>query len=336
MWGSTSRLFLGRSLPRWGFTAGLGAILLGNGPSTPSILTHCHGEESSSSSSAACGCRRRRDELESFLRREQKQQPVDWETLPVYTSEQVAQHDGMNQSSVWMSYGGFVYDVTSFIPLHPGGTARIQRAAGVAMEPFWHLHTQHFRTQEPMQILSQLVVGRLDGADQEKIDAQIDELERKMDSFRLACRVGNGRIVRHSMADLQKFVKTDRTTRVGCESKGGPVQTSLFGGVLLRDLTRTMGVRHLPDYELLLQAMDGEVVKLDLSEEAIPANEILIAYEENGTPLSQGRGFPLRVIIPGKRVVKWVDRIELKPGKDRDGSSFTTKWFGNIWTNSRT
>ena len=337
MWGSTSRLLLGRSLPTLGLTAGrgLGALVLLGGSSTSNIPTQCHGEDSSSSAAAAaCGCRRRKDDLESFLKREQKQ--VDWEALPVYTSQQVAQHDGTIQTSVWMSYGGFVYDVSSFIPLHPGGTARIQRAAGAAMEPFWHLHTQHFRTQEPTQILSQLVVGRLDDADQAKIDEQIDELERKLDSFHLACRVGNGRIVRYSMEELQKFVKTDRTTRVGCESKGGSLQTSLFGGVLLRELIRTMGIRHLSDYELVLQAMDGEVVKFDLSEEEISVDEILLAYEENGAPLSQGRGFPLRVIIPGKRVVKWVDRIELKAGKDVAGSNFITKWFGSIWINTRT
>ena len=324
IWESTRRLwFLGRSLPTLRFTGlGLGVLFFLDHGSD--IITHCLEEKDS----AACGCRRRKnkDDLESFLR---QQKEVDWETLPVYTSKQVAQHDGTIQPSVWMSYGGFVYDVSSFIPLHPGGTARIQRAAGTAMEPYWHLHTQHFRTQEPLQILSQLVVGRLTDADQEKVDAQVEELEHKMDAFRLACRIGNGRIVRYSMADLQKLVKTDRTSRVGCESKGGPVQTSLFGGVLLRDLTRTLGIRDLSDYKLVLQAMDGEVVNLDLSDEEIAVDEILIAYEENGAPLSQGRGFPLRVIIPGKRVVKWVDRIELKLGKDGGRWDFFTRWFGN-------
>ena len=193
------------------------------------------------------------------------------------------------------------------------------------MEPFWHLHVQHFRTQEPMQILSRLIVGRLDDADQEKIDAQVEELEHKMDSFRLSCRVGNGQIIRYSIADLQKFVKTDRTTPVGCESKGGQVQTSLFGGVLLRDLIGTIGAHRLPDYELVLQAMDGEVVKLDLSDEKIRVDDILIAYEENGAPLSQGRGFPLRVIVPGKHVIKWVDRIELNPCRDGERLNFASK-----------
>jgi cytochrome b involved in lipid metabolism len=77
---------------------------------------------------------------------------IDLSLLPEYTSEQVAEHtaqDGASGRRIWMSYGGFVYDVTDFIPLHPGGTERISRAAGSAMEPFWFLHQQHFATDEP-------------------------------------------------------------------------------------------------------------------------------------------------------------------------------------------
>lgn len=316
MWVPTQLFVLGRrSVPTTLRIAGLVGLL--GALSDDGLTAHCHED------SAACGCRRNRDDLEAFLRQQPQQQQqhqqqrgqklgVDWDALPVYTSQQVARHDGTRQSSVWMSYGGFVYDVTTFVPVHPGGTARIRRAAGAAMEPYWHLHTQHFRTEEPLQILSRLVVGRLADADQEQIDARVEEMEGRMDSFRLSCRVGRGMRHSYSMADLQRFTRTDRTSRVGCESKGGPVQTSLFGGVLLRDLGRALGVKNMTDYELVLQAMDGEVVNVNLGDENVAPDEILIAYEENGAPLSQGRGFPLRVIIPGKRVVKWVDQIHFK------------------------
>lgn len=125
-----------------------------------------------------CGCRRK--ESVSFLSSSDKEADDSSsfrnKNLPIYTSQQISQHDGEKSSTVWMSYGGFVYDVTQFTPLHPGGTARIRRAAGAAMEPYWYLHTQHFRTDEPLRILSQLVVGRLKEEDQERIEAQVEDL----------------------------------------------------------------------------------------------------------------------------------------------------------------
>lgn len=69
-----------------------------------------------------------------------------------------------------MSFGGLVFDVSDFIPLHPGGSQRISRAAGAAVEPFWHLQQQHYETEEPLRILKSLVIGRLAEADQQVID----------------------------------------------------------------------------------------------------------------------------------------------------------------------
>ena len=45
-------------------------------------------------------------------------------------SEQVAENNGQDGKSTWMSYGGVVYDVTNFIHNHPGGSERILLAAG--------------------------------------------------------------------------------------------------------------------------------------------------------------------------------------------------------------
>ena len=59
-------------------------------------------------------------------------------TLPIYTSAHVAIHDGKKTNKVWMSYGGYVYDVTEFVANHPGGREKIMLAAGAAIEPYWH------------------------------------------------------------------------------------------------------------------------------------------------------------------------------------------------------
>lgn len=70
--------------------------------------------------------------------------------LPIYTAEQMAEHDGSSGGRIWMSYGGIVYDVTDFIPNHPGGSEKILMAAGQPMEPFWHIYQQHFASNLPM------------------------------------------------------------------------------------------------------------------------------------------------------------------------------------------
>lgn len=268
--------------------------------------------------SSSRGCRRKH--LEAFLRKSDKQ--IDWDSLPVYTSAQIAQHNGTDSADVWMSYGGFVYNVTSFLPFHPGGTERISRAAGAAMEPYWYLHTQHFATDEPRQILSRLVVGRLQDGDQERIDAEIDALQENLDSFRLECKGAHGNTIRLSLTDLQNLPKTDLVSPIGCPSKAGgggdPQPTSLFGGVTLCHLMKRIYAKyHVADnnndnkaFTVVFHALDGESVRIENVHWR--DNDILIAYEENGGPLSQQRGFPLRVIIPHKKcVVKWVCRIEI-------------------------
>lgn len=113
-----------------------------------------------------------------------------------------------------------------------------------------------------------------------------------------------------SLNDLKNLPKTDRTSQVGCANSSRPVTTSLFGGVLLRDLFKDDDVL-TTSKRLVFHAMDGETVTVEVNDSS---GNILVSYEENGAPLTQARGFPLRVIIPGKRVIKWVKRIEVVRG----------------------
>ena len=66
---------------------------------------------------------------------EQVQASHDINKMPIYTSEQVAENNGDDGKPIWMSYGGVVYDVTNFIPNHPGGTEKILTAAGSVSPP---------------------------------------------------------------------------------------------------------------------------------------------------------------------------------------------------------
>jgi sulfite oxidase len=102
----------------------------------------------------------------------------DKEDWPVYTSEQVAEKDGRDGQPVWMSYGGVVYDVTRFVPNHPGGSEKILEAAGSAVEPHWYIYRQHFASDLPQRLMEHMAVGRLCDADQDAIDEQMQALEK--------------------------------------------------------------------------------------------------------------------------------------------------------------
>ena len=259
-----------------------------------SAAVECHG---------AAPCKSRREQLQEYLKEAvANESSRDIEMLPEYTSNQVAERNGGDGGPIWMSYGGFVYDVTDFIPLHPGGTERILRAAGAAIEPFWYLHQQHFDTEEPMQIMRGLVIGRLAQADQDAIDYQLESLQQQLDGFRLELKIDDS-VTKLSLNDLKLLPKTDRISQVGCPQSRRPVSTLLFGGVLMKEL-----VKSSPVQRLVFHAMDGETVTVEMDD----YDDIMVAYEENGAPLTQGRGFPLRIIIPGKRVVKWVKGIEVQ------------------------
>lgn len=63
--------------------------------------------------------------------------------LPTYTMSQVSRYNGSPNSDngnqrIWMTYAGFVYDVTDFIANHPGGSEKIKMGAGGPIEPYWY------------------------------------------------------------------------------------------------------------------------------------------------------------------------------------------------------
>lgn len=47
------------------------------------------------------------------------QKSHDIDSMPEFTSQQVAEYDGEDGKPIYMSYGGVVYDVTNFINNHP-------------------------------------------------------------------------------------------------------------------------------------------------------------------------------------------------------------------------
>ncbi|RVE47836.1 hypothetical protein evm_007467 [Chilo suppressalis] len=77
--------------------------------------------------------------------------------LPTYRAEEVSKHD--TKLSFWVTYKQGVYDVTDFLPSHPGGE-QILNAAGLSIEPFWNVYGMH-KTEEIYKLLESYRIGNL-------------------------------------------------------------------------------------------------------------------------------------------------------------------------------
>ncbi|KAJ3123846.1 hypothetical protein HK098_001591 [Nowakowskiella sp. JEL0407] len=79
-------------------------------------------------------------------------------TNRIYTLEEVSQHDSP-EKGVWVTYRQGVYDITSFVEVHPGGE-KIMMAAGRSIEPFWLVFSIH-QTPDTLELLEQYRIGDL-------------------------------------------------------------------------------------------------------------------------------------------------------------------------------
>ena len=102
-------------------------------------------------------------------------QPHQCDTIPsqpkekerkncIFRREEVLKHNTI-EKSVWVIYRNNVYDITSFIPNHPGGVDKISLAAGQDIEPFWNIYRQHYNSELPFEILQSLQIGSLHADD---------------------------------------------------------------------------------------------------------------------------------------------------------------------------
>jgi sulfite oxidase len=83
---------------------------------------------------------------------------------PWYTLKDLVAHNTV-ETRIWVSFKNGIYDITEWVQLHPGGTAKIMSAAGArcwsvyplhnalsyartlpgrSIEPFWAMYGQHF------------------------------------------------------------------------------------------------------------------------------------------------------------------------------------------------
>ncbi|KAF9420362.1 hypothetical protein HW555_003423 [Spodoptera exigua] len=90
--------------------------------------------------------------------------------LPTYRAEEISKHN--SKKSFWVTYKNGVYDVTSFLPSHPGGD-QIMNAGGYSIEPFWNVYGMH-KTKEIYALLESYRIGNLHEDDM--VDLSDEEL----------------------------------------------------------------------------------------------------------------------------------------------------------------
>ncbi|MEN9649752.1 MAG: hypothetical protein RL094_719 [Candidatus Parcubacteria bacterium] len=78
-------------------------------------------------------------------------------TSTLYTLTDVAAH--ASATNCWTVVDGKVYDVTSFIPQHPGGAAKAAKMCGKDGSSLFM--KQHGGQEDPMEALSHFVIGQL-------------------------------------------------------------------------------------------------------------------------------------------------------------------------------
>ena len=61
--------------------------------------------------------------------------------IKVFFSTKVNAHD-TEDKRIWVTFQNGVYDITDFVPKHPGAK-NILMAAGGSIEPFWNLYAVH-------------------------------------------------------------------------------------------------------------------------------------------------------------------------------------------------
>lgn len=77
----------------------------------------------------------------------------------IFTAEDVANH--ISTSSCWVSRGGKVYDVSAFLPDHPGGDDLILKYAGKDIDSVMKDAQEHEHSESAYDMMAEYVIGRL-------------------------------------------------------------------------------------------------------------------------------------------------------------------------------
>ena len=131
-----------------------------------------------------------------------------------------------------------------------------------------------------------------------------------------------------TLEDLRSLPAVTRPSTLICVSNpvgGDLIGTSEWTGVRLQDLLTMAGVQD-GAREVVLRAADNYSDSFPL--DAARREGTVVAYLQNGEPLTSRHGFPARVLVPGiygMKNVKWVEEISLA-AEDHQGYWQTRGW----------
>lgn len=135
-----------------------------------------------------------------------------------------------------------------------------------------------------------------------------------------------------SLGDIKNLPKVEITTQFSCiEGWSGIAH---WGGVRFSDFTeKFFGSGKTPPLYVYMATPDSEYyVGLDIKSALHP--QTLLAYEQNGKPLEERRGAPLRLAIPVKYGIKNIKRIGLIQYTDKRPADYWAEegydWFAGL------
>jgi cytochrome b involved in lipid metabolism len=82
---------------------------------------------------------------------------------PTISLSTLAKHTGHRDGKIWIGVHGSVYDVTDFLPIHPGGTLIVAASAGLDASVTFD-EVAHTSNPEVMSLLGKYFIGRLQPA----------------------------------------------------------------------------------------------------------------------------------------------------------------------------
>lgn len=93
----------------------------------------------------------------------------------LYSIEDVENHDSV-EKGLWVTYKGGVYDITKFVPNHPGGVDKLLLAGGRNLNDLWKLpqYRQHYKSPLAFELLEEMRIGTLESHNPNDSSAEVD------------------------------------------------------------------------------------------------------------------------------------------------------------------
>jgi DMSO/TMAO reductase YedYZ molybdopterin-dependent catalytic subunit len=160
-------------------------------------------------------------------------------------------------------------------------------------------------------------------------------MDDDIDSNNWAIKVSNDAAdpdVTLSLKDIKALPKAEMITRFCCIEGWSTI--TYWGGTRFSDFTRKYFCpdRKLTNFVYLATPGEDYYVGLDMKSAMHP--QTLLAYEQNGKPLADEHGAPLRLVIPVKYGIKHLKRVGLiKYTNDRPADYWAERsydWFAGL------